>query len=495
MLNLAIGDWLIVQVSANSFDYGASQVALSDGTNRLERGNDLYNYDMTNYVQRLFVGEVTVANANATVRATFEGSVPNRRINVLQLRPSAGSRVNVYKRNNGDGLGGASTAVATGSLDLVGDDVVFVAMALSGDDVTWSSRQIGGAAADGYSANGRSQLWYRSFVADAASVSGTATLSSSAGWIADYIVLRAVAAETRTSTYAGASSATRLTLSTPPSGDFLVCGWSRPDAPTGDRPYNRGNLLTAFLSGAGLGIWLLVSNIDGDAQYEGIDRWNGNSMIGASSPETNMGDYTLHIDNTNEPIESEAYGWIFWAFQFVNDAANSQIIVRQWLKLGLGGRLKGFNYSGGLDDGVHDPLTWDYAETFSYATLRGYLISQGWTSEAAAAWSPGYMSSMIFGYDAASTANVRVYERTTQPTLAEIDAIALNPDADTSAYSDVSLEWVSGAPVLDDRSGHSHPLTITGTATEGLPFYMTEGEASGLSIPVAMHHRKMQGVS
>jgi hypothetical protein len=152
---------------------------------------------------------------------------------------------------------------------------------------------------------------------------------------------------------------------------------------------------------------------------------------------------------TQVAAEDQYIGWVFSAWQFIVDGTNG-IVMRQWVKFGVG-----------------SPFVYNEAAVTvaSYRTL---------TSQPA--WTPGALSSIGIGGDIqAGDANVfsmshmKVFSRSTKPTEAEINAIALQTSVDTSAWGDYLMEWVSGAADISDRSGNGRNLSVgLGAVSSGL---------------------------
>lgn len=248
----------------------------------------------------------------------------------------------------------------------------------------------------------------------------------------------------------------------PPNG-MLLSFWSKRTDPAVSFPFTSGN--RELMSIAYANLYLRIVGFNCSAASSGdTDCWyNANSMMvvdGTSvgeSATSNTNDYSWY--GANGHTVAQLNGWIFHAFQVYIDSANSQIILRLWVKFGSGA--------------VEGPFT----STITYTDLRATLVSAaGWTQAHADAWTPSttttgftigdnYDISQFYGIHA------RLYTATGTPTNAEIETIAATTGADTGAWGDWSLEWSGGATSMTDRSGHSRNLTtIAGTFYAGPAF-------------------------
>jgi len=129
----------------------------------------------------------------------------------------------------------------------------------------------------------------------------------------------------------------------------------------------------------------------------------------------------------------------------VIDDASSTLTFRQWVKFGRTGSI------------IKLP-----ENTVDYASVREKIGSSLWTpSQTITGFSIGQTdeASSPWSY---YCVNAKMFSRTTEPTLAELDTIARNTSPDTLAWGDWLLDWEYEAPNLSDRSGHGRNLAVAG---------------------------------
>lgn len=168
------------------------------------------------------------------------------------------------------------------------------------------------------------------------------------------------------------------------------------------------------------------------------------------NPDTYIGDYSFYLEDVGD--DDIGNGWIFQAMQVYNDGAN--ITVRQWIKYyGL-------------------PLQGPYQSTLSYSTIRAELVTAGWGSGNAAAFTPEADASQIdIMAWAASNIQFRVEANSGTPSNAYLESLAALTAADPTAWADWPVDWLGSAPNMTDRSGHGRGLSSTGgTYAVGDPF-------------------------
>lgn len=249
--------------------------------------------------------------------------------------------------------------------------------------------------------------------------------------------------------------------SAPPNG-MLFSVWGKRNDQISTFPFTGGNheFLNFYFGNWYLRVvgWNCIANSSGDTDCW----WNSNSMIIADGTSVGeaassyAGDYTWLGENGH--TVSQLNGWVFHAFQAWNDSANSQIILRMWVKF--------------AGSSVQGP----YTTTLTYTQMRTDLVNNGgWTQVHADAWTP---SSTVTGLSVGSNYDTvknyfihgRVESNTGTPSNSYIESIAALTAADTGAWADWELNWTGGAANLTDRSGNGRTLTTGSTFTQGLTF-------------------------
>jgi hypothetical protein len=146
-----------------------------------------------------------------------------------------------------------------------------------------------------------------------------------------------------------------------------------------------------------------------------------------------------------------ANGWVWYALQVIvtndgntaNDATTNGITIRQWRKYGTSGVVSAAATA-----------------TRTIAQIRVSLVAEGWTQVQADAWN----LSTTFSTTGSGEGDLyfhrfKMYDQITEPTVEALEIIAQMAAPDATAFSDVKLAWESGAAVLADQSGNSHPIT------------------------------------
>jgi hypothetical protein len=216
-----------------------------------------------------------------------------------------------------------------------------------------------------------------------------------------------------------------------------------------------------ILRGSNWCILLLTGNSNYNATT-GVKWYNANSMFFATAPGQPADTYTYAADYSNYgqnpgPTVSEAdmRGWIWAAWQVIVDQSAQTLTIRQWLKFGATG-----------------PVIAAGADTISFAALRSTLASMAptvWTTAIANAWIPSDVSTIQVGVDNGYLTFGRSEQRNTQPSLAELQTIAMQTASDAAAWSFWPLSWSADGANLSDTSGHGHDLTVAdgGTLYQG----------------------------
>jgi len=230
----------------------------------------------------------------------------------------------------------------------------------------------------------------------------------------------------------------------PVGGGTLFTIWSKAQSP-GSFPYAYHNLVMYRLFGGNWKMAGLVDNMTVDSIIDdSVTGWNANTMLWANSQY--VGDYTLYFAPENCVTASQALGWVWTAVQMVSDDSAGMLTLRQWVMFGRNGDVFKLPES-----------------KVSYAAIRTNIGDSVWMPS-------GNITGFSIGQtDEANTAsayhcvNAKMFARATEPTLAELKAIALNTSPDSSAWGDWLLNWESGAPNLADRSGHGRDLVPAGS--------------------------------
>lgn len=239
------------------------------------------------------------------------------------------------------------------------------------------------------------------------------------------------------------------------SGDFgngfLFSVWTKiPQsiAPGG----TRGNMNILRIYGDNWSLICLDGNISQNTN--GTARYNANFMLDLNS--TFIGDFCTYYSLPAENISlSDANGWVWVAWQVVVNADKS-MTLRQWLKFGVNGSVIPAGYWNDTDvpgeeiliPGTTSVEGWAIPDTFDPSVPRSFRLGDDNT------WSGVNTPSNSYLYHA------RLYNRARKPTLDELNAIALSTGADTSAWGDWFLNWVSESADISDKSGHNHPLSL-----------------------------------
>lgn len=249
-----------------------------------------------------------------------------------------------------------------------------------------------------------------------------------------------------------------------PATSILIGMWTKPYVVTAS-PLKSGNHEIICFGGRFWEMQQITDNISGNVHTDGnIDSFNQNSQFFASKTSGGTlnwaNDYTVFY-NPSLITETVYRDWKYSMWQVVNDTGNSQFIIRQWIKWGKTGSVQKTGES-----------------TVTYAAIRTSLQSNaGWTAPETAAWVPDNMDHIYLGDSGAGGTiwdyirNVKVFNRSTEPSLSEIETIATTYTADATAWLDCELKWTSGFPILTDRSGNGRTMYDAGTIRQGEEFF------------------------
>jgi hypothetical protein len=224
---------------------------------------------------------------------------------------------------------------------------------------------------------------------------------------------------------------------------------------------HRGNQNILRITGAN---WELIC-LDGNLSVfdSGYARYNSNFMLGSGNGW--IGDFCTYYSSEAEQIPlSAANGWVWVAWQVVLNS-DKTMTLRQWIKFGFDGTVYPAGY-------------WNDTDVPGEETVAAGTTSvEGW--DIPADFSPGPFTSFRIGDDNTWSGDntpssswiclARLYALSSKPTIQELDTIAMNTAADTSAWGDWALCWRNGAADISDRSGNGHHLTMQegGELTEG----------------------------
>jgi hypothetical protein len=209
----------------------------------------------------------------------------------------------------------------------------------------------------------------------------------------------------------------------------------------------RGNMIVYRLYGTNWGLMALVGNIDAYPQGDpggagGI--YNANYMFGLGSE---GGDYSVFYDRTRRPL-SVLNDWIWVAWQVVVNP-NKSITFRQWLKYGIDGQV----FAAGNQKGfTGQPLEKEGEEIAYFSQQPGEAVN----------FQVGYNNYYDNEQHIPNSylCHARMEALGMEPTLEYLDAISRLNHPDASAWADYELNWVDGAPNLQDRSGHGRNLSV-----------------------------------
>lgn len=232
-----------------------------------------------------------------------------------------------------------------------------------------------------------------------------------------------------------------------PAGGVLFSAWFKLADPVVSWPAGTGNHAGFHLKFPNWFVRFITLSISGSGPSDVF--FNANSMIfgdgtaHGENPETYAGDYSYLVEQVAD--DTVANGWVFMAWQTVNDGAN--ITVRQWVK-----------YTGFAAQGPYESIV-------SYGSLRTELVNGGWSAPNAAAWTPAVDASAFvingLGGDDPhlDITHARMESNSGSPTLSYIESLAALSAADPTAWGDWKLDWSGGAPNLADRSGNGRGLS------------------------------------
>lgn len=222
----------------------------------------------------------------------------------------------------------------------------------------------------------------------------------------------------------------------------LITMWTKNPQPSG-YPYTQPNKSPFTIFGSDWHIWAITGNMataTTDASHSG---YNANITLWGG-----MGDKLGFILDTTP--EAQSIDWVFnaWQFIFSGVTASDTLTMRQWVRFGF-----------------NSPFVYK-EDSMTVAAIR--------TAISDPAWVPSGATLIEFGRDSVATGElfnmtrIKVYQQAAKPTEAELSAIMVQTAADTSAWTDIPCEWVSGAPDIADVSGNGRDLTEAGTLAQGL---------------------------
>jgi len=258
----------------------------------------------------------------------------------------------------------------------------------------------------------------------------------------------------------GANGTDYPKINSAPTQNLLIGLWSKPYVPTAS-PLVSGNHEIMCAGGSFWEVQNITDNIAGNTHTDGnINSFNQNTQFFGSKTSGGTlnwaNDYTVYY-NPGLITQALYLDWKYSMWQVILDTTNSRFIFRQWIKWGL---------TGAVEKTGESIVTW--------ATIRTALqTNAGWTAGEAAAWVPDNLNHIYLGdSDAGGTLwdylrNCKVFDRSTEPSLAEVEAYASTFTPDLTAWADWELKWSGGFPILDDRSGNSRTMFDNGTIRQG----------------------------
>jgi hypothetical protein len=453
------------------------------------------HYGYTDYYpSNVLVGvyRAAAAKSGAVIRMTLDDAATYRALMVYRVRPDADFMVQCHAFEL-EGTTGDGTSVATPGVDVYGDNVIAFAAFVEDGTGAVSSVSLGGESATVISPTSRFHTAYFGFEANAEDVGLAATLASGVQWAAGVTTLKCVGVgNTRSGVrlnYANEYGSDILYRGSAALSGILVTGWARTLPLAGDYPRTRCNIYPFYLVGPNIHIYVVGCNFSVAAAGSLASVYNFNTTIGIPGTGYGFGDQDLYQSTYPRVSEDDLNGPHFFAFWYFNDTVGEEVHWHMWGKAGPGDELRH----------AVDPI---YPQDYTYAEARAALIAGGMPSGEAATWTPGVINTINIGYgddveeSGFDMTNVRVYAASSMPTIAELEAIAANPDADVSAWADYKVSWEDSAAVVADRSGNGRNPTTTGTLYEGTEFGFPAGsEPEESAIPAIMHHRRMLGVS
>jgi len=159
--------------------------------------------------------------------------------------------------------------------------------------------------------------------------------------------------------------------------------------------------------------------------------------------------------------DAEAKGWIRVVIQIAKGA--SSMDVTAWLQFGAGGAMQG-------------PLTCSMPASAAIAIDSGFTLANPETVMFGD-WDNSYTNAV-----AGDWFHISVSDAGTTPSNAALNALAITNAGDTGALYDARFEWLSGAPVGTDQSGHSYVISGEGTQAQGSLAPIADAVAGQITI-------------
>jgi len=142
-------------------------------------------------------------------------------------------------------------------------------------------------------------------------------------------------------------------------------------------------------------------------------------------------------------VQKKPKDWVWVAWKLI--MSGSAIVLKQWLKFGTAGPV--------IPAGTTEYTLADWRTT----VLEGF---NGWSTVEANAWNPGPITEIQIGTGEGYFTKSGVLEMGSDPTLGELEALAVGTAPNTSAWADWPMDWVAGAPRTIDQSGNGEDLSI-----------------------------------
>jgi hypothetical protein len=241
-----------------------------------------------------------------------------------------------------------------------------------------------------------------------------------------------------------------------PAGGSLFSVWTR--LPVGWTNWWH-NMEVFSLKGSNWSMSYIVANI---SFVEGAQAmYNANTMLGVNfecggrTYDPYDADYSWYY-RWGQTARQTEWVWVAWQTVVTGDS----IRVRQWLKFGVDGAVIPAWDADANNDTSEVNLA-KLRERFRTNYPADMPDSQHAEWEhSVAAWVPSDAVSFQVGAHSAGVylTHARLEARSTEPTLAELEAISRRTSPDPTAWADYELNWKDGAANLTDRSGHNRHL-------------------------------------
>lgn len=207
--------------------------------------------------------------------------------------------------------------------------------------------------------------------------------------------------------------------------------------------------------------------ITGNSRWEGASRagwYNANGMftgLGGSGNYVYGGDYCSYGADPGVG-EERLRDWVWVAWQTTIDRAAETITMRQWLKFGRDAPV----IDAGADTVGFDAMRCNIAAGRVVPPEERAGVALGEWAD----WVPGEFTGIQVGQDNGYLTRVRIEDRVSVPSLAQLEGYAAQTAPDAAAWAWYPLSWRDGAAYLRDDSGRGRHLAVApgGTIREGV---------------------------